>query len=160
MPQIVGDLLQRQVLAAQTMPEIVAQIVEGDVIDQSGFLDRRLQAHLLEPLVDAVLGEPPAVLIALRHLLFRALRREDVGRLAAALPRGEIVGQRAARLVQEVEFAVRLALVPGQDPADLGAAMRGMVISLTGLLSSSPCSINQATKPESATFMRASEVGA
>jgi len=48
--------------------------------------------------VDAVLGEPPAVLIALRHLLFRALRREDVGRLAAALPRGEIVEQRAARL--------------------------------------------------------------
>src|ERR1700686_3733199 len=54
MPQVVGHLLQRQVLAAQAMPEIVAQIVEGDVIDQSGFLDRCLQAHLLEPLVDAV----------------------------------------------------------------------------------------------------------
>src|SRR5712691_996105 len=60
--QVVGHLFQRPALTARAVPEIVAQVMEGNVVDEFGLPDRSLEAHLLEPLVDAVFSKPPAIL--------------------------------------------------------------------------------------------------
>jgi len=72
MPQGIGHLLQAPATLSCPVRKIVTEIVEIDVVDESGFCQARPRFELLPPVVDAIFRPAPAVDLFRAHALFRA----------------------------------------------------------------------------------------
>jgi hypothetical protein len=72
MPQVRGHLFQAPATRSCPVRKIVTEIVEIDVVDESGFCQARPRFESLLPVVDAILRPAPAVDLFRAHALFRA----------------------------------------------------------------------------------------
>src|SRR5947209_18479587 len=112
MPQIIGDLFQRPASLAGTMRKIVAQIMKREVSDQLPLLAVSVPFEATEPLVNAIFGETRT-----------PLGGKDIRAALLAPAMLEILKERTACLVQQIDVTKLLALVSDVQPANLWTDM-------------------------------------